>query len=478
MDVALHWPWLVVLELLWIGLVAAAILAEERSPVATLAWIFGLALLPGIGLPIYLVFGPKRLGNKRKRRAHARALVETRSAPARLRMQGDQRAREAGEGLGEALAGLAVRCGEPPPLACSAITVHTEGPVAYEAMLAAIEAATHHVHLEYYIFQEGEIAGRFLDALVRKALAGVEVRLLVDGLGSRELERAYLEPLERAGGKVAVFNPIAFTRFRPRLVNFRSHRKILSCDGRVGFTGGMNVCDDHIGPCAYRDTNVRLEGDVVAALEVLFLEDWAFATGGAPEGEAYVHTPRGEGSLRAQVVASGPDADAELAIHKQYFAAITMAQRRVLLTSAYFVPDEPFMLALTTAARRGVDVRILVPMPSDHDFVDAAGRAFFPPLLRAGVRIFGYEGRVLHAKTLVVDDGYGAIGSANIDARSFKLNFELTVACFDRGVVDALADIFERDLTSASEITLRQLEEAPLRARIESKIAKLFAPIL
>lgn len=483
MDTAFQWPAFLVFEVVWILAVAVAILLEDRSPIATLAWIFGLALLPGVGLFVYIVFGPRRLTHKRTRRARARKLIESKAAPSRLRAGKESAVAHASPtALGTALAALAVRSGEPPPLHCEAITLLVEGSDAYDAIIEAVDQAKHHVHLEYYIFEAGKVAERLLDALVKRALAGVEVRLLMDGLGSRELDDDYLEALVRAGGQVAVFNPIAFTRFRPSLLNFRTHRKILTCDGRVGFTGGMNVCDDHdrrvVGDAAFRDTNVRIEGDAVAALEVLFLEDWAFATGSAPTGESYVHAPTGHGEKRVQIVGSGPDADCQFAIYKQYFAAVSMARERVLLTSAYFVPDEPMMMALTTAAKRGVDVRILVPKASDHGFVDAAARAFFPTLQAAGVRIYGYERTVLHAKTIVVDDDYAAVGTANLDTRSFKLNFELTAACFDRGFVTELADVFARDLENASEITPRDLARAPLLDQIYTAIAKLLSPIL
>ncbi|HRI17751.1 MAG TPA: phospholipase D-like domain-containing protein, partial [Burkholderiaceae bacterium] len=265
-------------------------------------------------------------------------------------------------GLGSAcelLAQLAVRAGEPPPLCCESVTLFTSGHPAYDAIVEAIDAAEHHVHLEYYIFSEGVVATRLRDALVRAARRGVEVRLLVDGLGSRTLPDSFLNPLLEAKAQVAVFNPMAFIHFRPTLMNFRTHRKIVTCDGCIGFTGGMNVEDGHdesvTGPSAWRDSHLRIAGDAVAALELVFLEDWTFATGSAPTGEAYVHAPTGRGGTLVQVVSSGPDLDAQFAIYKQYFAAISAARQRVFLTTPYFVPDEAIFMALVTAAQRGQD---------------------------------------------------------------------------------------------------------------------------
>lgn len=479
----LDWSLLGLIELVWIAAMLVMILLQERTPVATIAWMLALSLLPGIGFGFYLVFGPRRLARKRTRRALARSVVndaetfrwvrESRRATALGAQAGDP-------GLG--LAELAVGSGEPPPFLCDEVRVYFRGSECFDAIVDAIRRAEHHVHLEYYIFEPGVVATRIRDALVERARAGVEVRFLVDGLGSRSLPRSFLEPLVRAGGEVAVFNSVAFAKFRPTLVNFRTHRKIVVVDGVVGFTGGMNLEDGHdesvVGPSAWRDTHVRLEGDVVAALGLVFLEDWNFANGRGPKGEGYLLTPKGTGRVLAQIVGSGPDLDASFAIYHQFFAAIASARERVLLTTAYFVPDESMITALCSAARRGVDVRILVPLAGDHAFVDAAARSFFPPLLRAGVRIHGYEPSVLHAKTLVVDRHYAAIGTANFDNRSFKLNFELIAAILDEAIADQLASEFEVDLRSSIEFTRASLARDGRPRRLLAAFAKLFAPIL
>ncbi|MFO0694375.1 MAG: cardiolipin synthase [Polyangiales bacterium] len=479
----LEWQYLGVVEVAWIVLLATYILLERRSPVATLAWILALGFLPGIGLFVYVVFGPRRLERKRIRRALARSVVMSGEAARAVRANRLLLSIAAGHGhRSMSLAELAVRSGEAPPARCDSVRILPSGKECYASILEAIRAARHHVHLEYYIFEEGVVAEKLRDALVERAKAGVKVRLLLDGLGSRGLPDSFLEPLEAAGGEVAWFLPIAFSRLRPRLVNFRTHRKIVICDGRVGFTGGMNVQDGHdedaSGALAWRDTQVRLEGDAVGALQLVFLEDWQFATGGVPHGDGYVHAPTGEGEHLVQIVASGPDPDAQFAIHKQYFAAIAGARERVFVSTPYFVPDEATVLALCTAARRGVDVRILVPARGDHRIVDAAARSYFPELLATGVRVFAYGPPVLHAKTLVVDRHYAAIGTANVDNRSFHLNFEVTAAVYSGEIADELATLFERDLAKAAEITGEQLEKQGLAERLFESAARLLSPIL
>lgn len=478
-----YWSYLSLFELFWVVAIAFYILLQNRSPVATVAWILGLVLLPGIGLVVYLFFGPRRLARKRNRRLLARSLIRSREGAKQLRERRDATFHGADAGNpGELLAQLAVRAGEPPPLCCESVTLFTSGHPAYDAIVEAIDAAEHHVHLEYYIFSEGVVATRLRDALVRAARRGVEVRLLVDGLGSRTLPDSFLNPLLEAKAQVAVFNPMAFIHFRPTLMNFRTHRKIVTCDGCVGFTGGMNVEDGHdesvTGPSAWRDSHLRIAGDAVAALELVFLEDWTFATGSAPTGEAYVHAPTGRGGTLVQVVSSGPDLDAQFAIYKQYFAAISAARQRVFLTTPYFVPDEAIFMALVTAAQRGVDVRVLIPGASDHPVLDAAARSYVPDLVDAGVRVYGYGPNVLHAKTLVVDDYYAAVGTANADNRSFKLNFEVTAAVYSSAFAEELAGAFERDLERSEELTKLRMKREGLGPRLFGAVARLFSPIL
>ena len=301
--------------------------------------------------------------------------------------------------------------------------------------------AQRHVHLEYYTWEPDRIGTRFRDLLCDKASSGVEVRLLVDAIGSAWLGRRFVRPLQEAGAQFARFNPISLARLRPDLINFRTHRKIVVCDGRVGFTGGINICDEHAatvtGARAWRDTHLRLEGPPVGDLQLAFLEDWHFATGRAPCTRDYfpARDSRATGPW-VQILASGPDEDS-YAIEKFCFAAIAGAQRRVLVTTPYFVPNEPLLLALTTAALRGVNVQILVPQRSDSRLVTAAARSYFEELVRVGVRVHEYASSMLHAKTLVVDD-LALVGTANMDNRSFRLNFEVAAALFDEGTADAV----------------------------------------
>jgi cardiolipin synthase len=288
---------------------------------------------------------------------------------------------------------------------------------------------------------------------------------------------------------VAVFNPLRLTRLTPQLVNFRTHRKLVVCDGAVGFTGGMNITDrhsrTHAGEEAWRDTHMRVDGEPVRKLQRLFFEDWMFAV---PEfqykhGEnaRYYPAMHSESGPWIQILGSGPDEDRD-AIHKAYFGAITGAARRIWLTTPYFIPDEALLTALTTAAQRGVDVRILVPKRGDSWVVTAASRTYFDDLVGVGIRIYEYGPPMLHAKTLVVDEDISIVGTANVDNRSFRLNFEMVAVAYDGPLTAQLATHFERDLSLAhpyrkpSRRRLRRM--GPLLDRYADSLARLFSPLL
>jgi len=472
---------LTVAEVVWVIGFCVWIILERRSPAATLAWIFGLVWLPYVGIAVYLLIGPRRLIRKRRRYAAARSRVREASAGGcRAGMDGfegpavDPRLRQFMQ--------LVQRAGDAPPLRCRSLEIYAHGDACYASIEKAVAEARHHVHLEYYIWAADRVGTRLRDLLCQKAQSGVKVRLLIDSIGSSGLSRRFLAPLRASGAEVAWFNRISLARFRPGLINFRTHRKIVVCDGRVGFTGGINVCDYHseavVGHEAWRDTHVRIEGLPVVWLQSVFLEDWYFAAGGGPTSEAYFpgDDAPAEGPW-VQIIASGPDHDL-YGIHKFCFSAIASARERVLITTPYFVPDESIYAAMVTAALRGACVRLLVPKQGDSRLVTAAARSYYDELARAGVAIYEYGPPMLHAKTLVVDRDIAVIGSANMDNRSFRLNFEIMAAVYDEATASRLAALFEEDLHKARKYSLRVARKAPLRHRLIESTARLLSPLL
>lgn len=476
--------WLTILaiaEIVWVTGTCVWIVLERRSPQATLAWIFALAWMPYIGIAVYLLIGPRRLHRKRRRHALARNRVKETPWPAQESPSAASSLEALAPGLRQVMA-MVQHANEGPPLRAQRLELLPSGDCCYDAMAEAIAAARHHVHLEYYIWHDDVVGRRFRDLLCVKAAEDVHVRLLLDAIGSSRVGRRFLAPLREAGVHVAWFNPLSLAKFRPGLLNFRTHRKIVVCDGRVGFTGGINVCGDHSvqarGRRAWRDTQLRLEGPPVGWLQRLFFEDWAFATGTTPNNPVYFpQEPEQEGGPWVQVLGSGPDDDLH-AIHKFFFAAITAARRRVWLSTAYFVPDEPIMAALITAALRGVDVRIMLPLRSDHWLVDAAARSYFEDLSRAGVQLFLYGPTMLHTKTLVVDDDLAVVGTANMDNRSFRLNFEVVAAVYDAALVTELAGQFEADLLHTKPCPSRHGRRRPFAQAFKESAARLLAPLL
>jgi cardiolipin synthase len=472
------WAFVPVVETVWIVGISVWILFERRSPLATLAWIMGLSLLPVVGVPVYLMLGPRRFRRRKLRHAEAQDVAHRLGARA---------GEDLLDGAAEPGRSLMVMCeravGRPALPRRAEVQLFTAGADLFTALVREIERARRHVHLEYYIWRPDGIGTRLRDALAARAGAGVEVRVLVDGFGSSRASDRFWRPLRRAGGEVERFNALSIGRWRPRLANFRTHRKIAVIDGTVGFTGGMNVTDgqtaEFSGAAAWRDTHLRLCGPAVRGLQMVFCEGWYYATSRALEDEAYFPPPgrRCAGEHPVQIIPSGPD-EGNDAIHKLYVAAIGAATRRVLLTTAYLVPDDPLLTALATAALRGVDVRVLVPARSDLRIVAAASRSYYPDLLAAGIRLYQYERAMLHAKTLVVDDAVAVVGTANSDPRSFFLNFEVVAACYQAALCELLARCFEEDLASATEVTAATVERTGLGQRLLQNAARPLSPVL
>ena len=460
----------------WGLAMTVVIVLQRRSPASTMAWLLVLALLPIVGWVVYRLIGPQRLERRKLRRRVTRKLVEEAiGALQEIESEGPMRHREQ-------LARVAIAAGEAPPLRAENIELYTEGEPKYRAIAEAIEAARHHIHLEYYIWENDRIGARLRDQLAARAKAGIEVRVLVDATGSVGARRGFFRPLADAGAKVAWFNPVSLLGLRRRRVDFRTHRKIVVCDGRVGFTGGMNVADaetaEFTGGDAWRDTHVRFEGSAVRVLQRVFAEDWFYATETEiPSGDAYFPVPITPGGEVVQIVASGPDLDV-FAIHKVFFAAINQATARVWVTTPYFLPDDAILSALVSAAMRGLDVRVIAPARGDSRLVDLAARSYFPDLLVAGARVFEYLPRFLHAKTFVIDDDVAIVGTANLDNRSFRLDFEVAAVLYGPETNARLDAAFCADLEHCRELARIAWVRQPFWTRLGQSGARLLSPLL
>ena len=451
----------------YLVVLAIWIVLQKREPIATLSWIMSLALLPILGLFIYHFFGPQRIRRQQLSRSRSRAGLSG-TLPDGF-VASDDCATVAR--LGQAATTYA-------PATATRIDLLVDGAAKYAALLSAIAGARHHLHVEYYIFEPDRTGTQVRDALCERARAGVRVRLLLDAIGSSRLSRGFLAPLHAAGVEVAWFHPVRLRwLWRPR-VNLRNHRKVVVVDGVVAFTGGINITDEEnegLDPAAFHDLHLRLEGQVVRWLQLAFLEDWHYATGVALR-DAQLWPEAAQGTVVAQVLTSGPDSPLE-AIHRVQVEAIHQANRRVWLVTPYFVPGEAARMALTSAALRGLDVRVVVPARSDSRIVSAAARSYYDELLSTGVRVFEYGPRMLHSKALLIDDDTGLFGSANFDHRSFRLNFELCLLVHDAGVAGELERQVKKDLAHCREVVADRAR-APFARRLGDACARLFSPLL
>jgi cardiolipin synthase len=470
-------------EVVYVVILAMWILLEKRPPVSTLAWILALVGLPYVGFVVFFFLGPRRLKRKRLKHKRARSRVNAGGGRATLEAAAKDAQENVKRGAAEPedprvrqLGRLAAAAGEPPVDVCEQATILHDAASTYDAIVDAIGKARHHVHLGYYIFDSGRAGTRICDALRARAKEGVTVRLLLDDVGSSAMKRSTIRALRESGVMIARFNPVRFSRIRSR-IDFRNHRKIVVCDGTVGFTGGINICDDYLAVPPWRDTHLHLEGDAVRWLQLMFLDDWHYTTSYVPRDRPYFPACTGQGSHRVHIVGSGPDREVE-PIHKLYFSAITLAQSRVYVTTPYFVPDDAVFTALVTAALRGVDVRILVPKRSDSLIVTAAARSYYDGVLESGGRVYEYQPTMVHAKTLVVDDFFAAIGTANMDNRSFRLNFEVTAVLYGKDHANELAAQFSRDLEKANEIDRHTRAGLPFGSRVAEAGARVLSPLL
>ncbi len=460
--------WLLAVALLLDLVAIGRALVRGHGVESTLAWILGILALPVIGAVAYLAVANPSIRRTRRRRAvHVK------------RRRGGGGVPDPGDGADQPLLSAAVAATGYGATPGNDVRLMMDDEDAFRQLEAAIHEARSSVWAEYYIVRDDETGRRFLDLLTERARAGVDVRLLYDAVGSIGLGRERLEAIRQAGGRVEPFLPVNPLR-RRWAVHLRNHRKMVLVDGVRAFTGGMNVGDEYSGRARrrgawfFRDALVSITGPAVADLAAVFADDWSFATGDEPPLPTAA-TP-GQGSVVAPVP-SGPDQRVN-ASGLVYFTGIATARRRCWLTTPYFVPDQPTLRALVASALRGVDVRVLLPARCDVALAGHAARSYYPELVRAGVRIFEYQPAMLHAKTLVVDDRWAVVGSANVDMRSFRLNFELGVALDAPDLAQDLSRRFHADQGASREIGRADVTGLALATRLGRGLARLASPIL
>jgi cardiolipin synthase len=464
---------------------AIFLISENRRPQATLAWMLAFVFAPGLGVVIYVLFGRDRKAFSRRSellrqelRPNARPIVSpllARQAAAIAQLEGASAARRKLMQLVRRNSHSALTTGNRVEVLQNAATF-------YPRLVEDMEAARHSIHHQYFIWGADPFTERLKDILCAKARAGVEVRVLYDALGSHaHLSRAYVRDMRAAGVKLVPTSPL----YLLHTISYRNHRKISVIDGAIGYTGGMNIGKEHLdgGPgfTSWRDTQVRLVGEAVAALQAVFAVDWYNAVRENLFSAAYFPAeatgPPGS-DVPVQILTSGPDSE-WAAIRQLYALMIVTAQRRVYMQSPYFILDASIAGALRSAAMSGIDVKVMLTARASGDKVPGwAGNTFMADVVTAGVRIFLYQKGYLHAKTISIDSDVCSVGSANIDIRSFSINYELNAVIYSERIAKELEDDFERDLAHCTEFDLAEYQSRNPVVRFRDSVARLFSPLL
>lgn len=480
---------MLIFEVLFIYLlaiiVATKILLENRNPAKTAAYLLLILFVPVIGLLTYYFFGVNYRTKKKYRIKKLNDAVFFERLKLAVLESSQKVIQEKKYFLinQTELANLLLRDSLAQLTANNDVKLLINGEEKFSEIIEAFENATHHIHIEYYIIEEGEIANRIKDILIKKSLAGVKVRIIYDDFGSKSIRKKFANDLRKAGVEIYPFYKTHFVLLANRL-NYRNHRKIIVVDGRIGFTGGINISDRYINNLQrkqvyWRDTHLRIEGDAVQSLQIIFISDWNFcAVNEIDLSRPFFPSIQNDNKQIVQVASSGPDSE-RATIMLAFFSAIVNATKRIFITSPYLIPNESILTALKQAALSDLDVKIIVPAHSDFSFVNAASQSFFSELLLAGVRIYLYQKGFIHAKTMLLDNNLAIVGTANMDIRSFDLNFEVNAFVYDEKVNANLHENFLNDLKDCTEVLYDDwiLQRNGIQLLKES-IARIVAPIL
>lgn len=453
------------------------IVRQRRSPAGALSWLMVIFFLPWAGLVAYWLIGRHRLPRKRMEQ-HGRMLRHLDGLGSRL---GDhpQTTHPAVDASVLPAVHLAERLGHMPILGGNATEMITSTPEFAERLVAEIDAAERHVHLIYYIYADDDTGRQIAEAAIRAARRGVSCRLLADAVGSWGFFGGLGRQMAEAGVDVRPAMPVGLFRRQFARLDLRNHRKLAVIDGKVGYTGSHNAVDASYGrkDMAWHDLTVRLAGPIVTELQAIFAADWYFETDQRLTGEDVFPPVEPAGEVAVQALPSGPNYPTEN-YQRLLVAALHAAERRVIMTTPYFIPDESFLRAIQSAALREVDVTLLLPEVNNKVVVGAASHAYFVDLLEAGVRVRLYRPGLLHAKTMSVDDEIAFIGTSNFDIRSFSLDFEINLLLYGPAVVGQLRHRQAQYIAESEEVDLAAWRRRPAIRQFGSGVAKLLSPLL
>jgi cardiolipin synthase len=479
--------WFYILGAIYVAIVIAVclrVIYETRSATKTMAYLLLILFIPIGGIVFYILFGI----NFWKTKLYSRKSMDDEKMLNSLKKEMEIYMRETISPLdlsadnNRELAVMLEKELRSPLTRRNKVKLLLNGEEKFPEVLEALRNAKHHIHIEYYIYEQDEIGEQIEELLILKANEGVEVRFIYDDFGSPNIKKKIEERMRRAGIQIYPFQKVHFYLLANRL-NYRNHRKIIVIDGETGFTGGINVCDKYINNGSqklfWRDTHLRIEGPGVFYLQYLFLTDWNFCSGKVltPEKLHFSVPAHCKDDCFLQVAASGPDST-QPSILFSLLQAIYLARKEILITTPYFIPGDSILQALRIAALSGLSVKLLVPGVADSRLVNAASKSYYEDLLCAGVDIYMYQKGFVHAKTLVADGILSIIGTANMDLRSFELNFEVNVMLYDRKFSEQLRTVFFKDLEDAEKIDKDAWCQRPAYNQLPERIARLFSHVL
>ena len=482
--------WILLGEIAYLSLVILVIFRvvnDTRSSTKALAYILFILFVPIIGMVFYFSFGI----NYRNRKLYSKKLGL--DGPLReqinSKMSAYSKAIQSSGLLGEKYQNLIEftrRAGTSPLTTNNDVKLLINGEEKFPELLKALESAQSHIHIEYYIYENDFTGNSVAEVLIKKAKAGVEVRFMYDDFGSHGLGKSFIKRLNDAGVQTAPFYKIKWYAFANRL-NYRNHRKLVIIDGTISFIGGINMSDKYRNDLKkeehlfWRDTHLMINGQVTAYLQYLFFCDWNFSSAVDLEySETYFPDNTKQQTIEKEVVqiaASGPDSTQPV-IFYTLLEAISSAKKSIYITSPYFIPGESLMDALIIAIQSGLDVKILIPGVSDSKMVNAAASAYYTELLRYGAKIYKYNKGFVHAKTMVVDGSLAVVGSANMDYRSFDLNFEVNAMVYSKNIANQLTETFENDLKVSKQIDAETWLNRPKYIQLWDKMVRLLSPFL
>ncbi|MDR2918109.1 MAG: cardiolipin synthase [Tannerella sp.] len=465
---------LLILYLISILGLTLVILLENRNPLKTIPWVIVLLFLPGIGIIFYFFFGQ----DNRRQRIISRKTYKRITKPlySGYLMQ-DKCVVSSGY---QPLVRLLNHNNQHPLLYGSNLTYYINGESKFQALIEEIEKATHHIHLQYYIFADDEIGWKIQKLLIKKAKENVKIRILYDDVGSWDVKSNFFNEMKAAGIEVYSFLKVVFP-FLTSKVNYRNHRKIVVIDGKTGFMGGMNIADRYIKGTTWgtwKDIHIKIEGKGVHGLQSAFLIDWYVVSKQIIKDKEYYPDEEIFSENVMQIVTSGPTGQWRT-LQQAFLFCITNAKKYLYIQTPYFLPTESLNQALQTAALGGINVCLMLPERSDTRMPHMASHSFLDDMIKAGVKVYFYKTGFLHSKLLVMDDELACIGSSNFDFRSFEHNFEINAFVYDRPFALQMKDLFIRDIQDHCElINPSSWLNRPIIKRLYESFMRLFSPLL